>query len=284
LSTVIAAHELSGIGRCSLTAALSVLPALGHVCWPLPTAALNKQTAFPGYSYLDFTAHLPEYLEGWRGMNLAPDLIYTGFLGSEAQPALMEALIAAYPEARCVIDPVMGDGGALYPCFSENFAKAMKKLAKSAHILLPNATEFNILAGRAPDSALPESDEGLLAAAKGIGSEKLEAIVVTSAGAAPDMQNLLIDTRNDAVTKIPGRNTLVHFSGAGDLFASALCGLILNGLELAEAVRLSADFVADSVELAPQGHDPRFGAPYEKILASFALNSMKGADDHARQG
>jgi pyridoxine kinase len=271
LSTVLAAHDLSGVGRCSLTAALSVLPAWGHVCWPLPTAVLNKQTAFPGYSFLDFTAQIPEYLEGWRGLELAPALIYTGFLGGESQPAIIEALIAAYPAAKCVIDPVMGDGGSLYPCFSEEFAAAMKKLAKSAHILLPNVTEFNILAGRDPASAMPEN---VLAAARAIGSEKLEAIVVTSAGTASDLHNLLIDMRGNAVIKIPSRNTLVHFSGAGDLFASALCGLILNGCEFKEAVRLSADFVADSVELAPQNHDPRFGAPYEKILASFAFSAM----------
>jgi pyridoxine kinase len=258
---------------------LSVLPALGHVCWPLPTAVLNKQTAFPGDSFLDLTSHIPEYLEGWRGLGMAPALIYTGFLGSGAQPALMEALAAAYPEAKCVVDPVMGDGGALYPCFDETFAAAMARLAKSAHILLPNVTEFNILAGRDPASALPED---VLAAAKAIGSEKLEAIIVTSAGTAADMHNLLIDLQNGAVTKVPGRNTLVHFSGAGDLFASALCGLILNGLGLAEAVRLSADFVADSVALSPNGHDPRLGAPYEKILARFALNAMTGGVAHER--
>jgi pyridoxine kinase len=231
---------------------------------------LNKQTAFPGYSFLDLTANIPEYLAGWRDLALDPALIYTGFLGGEDQPALIGELIAAYPAAKCVIDPVMGDGGALYPCFSGKFAAEMAKLAKSAHILLPNITEFNILAGRSPALALPEN---VLAAARAIGSEKLEAIVVTSAGTPPDMYNLLIDTQKGDVIKIPSRNTLVHFSGAGDLFASALCGLILNGLDIAEAVRLSADFVADSVELAPPGFDPRFGAPYEKILASFAMKA-----------
>jgi pyridoxine kinase len=164
----------------------------------------------------------------------------------------------------------MGDNGALYPCFSEKYAAAMAKLARVAHILLPNVTEFNILAGRNPALDLPEN---ILAAAKEIGSEKLEAIVVTSAGATSNMHNLLIEPQKDAVTKIPSRNTLVHFSGAGDLFASALCGLILNGCDIAEAVRLSADFVADSVQLAPPGHDPRFGAPYEKVLASFAVKA-----------
>ena len=37
-------NDLSGLGRCSLTAAISVLSAMGIQACPLPTAILSSQT------------------------------------------------------------------------------------------------------------------------------------------------------------------------------------------------------------------------------------------------
>ena len=44
---VAAVHDMSGLGRCSLTVALPVLSAMGAQCCPLPTAVLSAHTAFP---------------------------------------------------------------------------------------------------------------------------------------------------------------------------------------------------------------------------------------------
>lgn len=40
-------NDLSGLGRCSLTAAISVLSAMGIQACPLPTAILSSQTEYP---------------------------------------------------------------------------------------------------------------------------------------------------------------------------------------------------------------------------------------------
>ena len=48
-------HDLSGFGRCSLTAAIPVVSALGIQACPLPTAVLSAQTGFNSYFYDDYT-------------------------------------------------------------------------------------------------------------------------------------------------------------------------------------------------------------------------------------
>ena len=48
-------NDLSGLGRCSLTAAISVLSAMGIQACPLPTAILSSQTEYPSYYCYDFT-------------------------------------------------------------------------------------------------------------------------------------------------------------------------------------------------------------------------------------
>ena len=42
-------NDLSGFGRCSLTAAISVISAMGVQPCPLPTAILTAQTGYPDY-------------------------------------------------------------------------------------------------------------------------------------------------------------------------------------------------------------------------------------------
>ena len=52
-------NDLSGFGKCSLTAAIPVLSALGVQCCPLPSAVLTNQTGYPHYHYTDLSDMLP---------------------------------------------------------------------------------------------------------------------------------------------------------------------------------------------------------------------------------
>ena len=52
LKKVAAINDLSGIGKCSLSAALPILSALKVQCCPLPTAILSSQTGFDEYTFL----------------------------------------------------------------------------------------------------------------------------------------------------------------------------------------------------------------------------------------
>lgn len=270
MAVIAAAHDLSGVGRCSLTTALAVLPALGHVCYPLPTAILSQQTGFPSYSFLDLTGHMPEYLNGWRAMGISPDMIYTGFLGNAKQAELLLGFIAEHPGASVVVDPVMGDRGELYPCFDESFAAGMRSLAASAHILLPNITEFNLLARLPPSRPLPESETEILELAREFGGPNLEYVVVTSARRGC---NLLLDMAAEKVTAMDFRDNGTAYSGTGDLFASALCGLLLDEIPVADAAKLAAGFVADAAHATPPDTDTRMGAEFEPLLRQFAATA-----------
>ena len=48
-------HDLSGLGKCSLTAAIPVISVMGMQACPLPTAVLSAQTGFQNYFCEDFT-------------------------------------------------------------------------------------------------------------------------------------------------------------------------------------------------------------------------------------
>ena len=48
-------NDLSGFGKCSLTAAIPVLSALGVQCCPLPSAVLTNQTGYEHFRSTDLT-------------------------------------------------------------------------------------------------------------------------------------------------------------------------------------------------------------------------------------
>lgn len=272
MATIIAAHDISGVGRCSLATALGVLPAFGHNCYPLPTAVLSQQTGFKGYVYRDMTESLPAFIEAWDSLDLKPDMIYTGFLGNGRQAKMLVELTRRYSGALVVVDPVMGDNGRIYSCYDDKFAEDMRELANHADILLPNTTEFNLLCGRSPAHSFPESDSGLLSLSLQLarGSPKLKYIVITGVNSPDGMCNVLLDVEKSGILRIPCRHSGASYSGSGDLFASILCSLIQNGRDIADAIKISADFVSSAVDTMPKDADTRYGICYEPLLANFA--------------
>ena len=78
-------NDLSGLGKCSLTAAIPVISVMGVQACPLPTAVLSNQTGYESYFCEDFTEHMEPYMEQWKKRGFFPDGIYTGFLSDDKQ-------------------------------------------------------------------------------------------------------------------------------------------------------------------------------------------------------
>ena len=81
---VLAIHDISCVGRCSLTVALPIISATGVECSVIPTAVLSTHTGgFTGYTYRDMTEDIVPIVDRWMTLGLGFDAIYTGFLGSK---------------------------------------------------------------------------------------------------------------------------------------------------------------------------------------------------------
>lgn len=87
--------------------------------------------------------------------------IATGYLGSIHQIDLVEDFLRRFdrPETIVLVDPVMGDYGALYPTYSQELAENVGRLLPYADILTPNLTEACILTGT---DYRPDPDENEL--------------------------------------------------------------------------------------------------------------------------
>lgn len=80
---VLAIHDISCVGKCSLTVAIPIISSVGIECSVLPTAILSTHTGgFVGYTYKDLTDDIIPISSHWRALGIKFDAIYTGFTGS----------------------------------------------------------------------------------------------------------------------------------------------------------------------------------------------------------
>lgn len=259
-------QDFSCIGSCSQTIALPVLSAMGVECAALPTALLSAHTAFDGFVSLDLTPQLPAIIAHWRAMHLRFDAVYTGYLASAEQVGLVGALLDGMDErpALTLIDPVMGDNGALYAGFSDAFPQAMRALCGRADVLTPNVTEACLLTGTAYSPVQDEAQTRRL----------LERLLELGCRAAV-LTGLRVDgDMAVAALQRDGTGTLVRtsyipevFHGTGDLFASTCAGALVQGAPLERAVRLAADYVALTLRRTVQAPDRRwYGVNFQETL------------------
>ena len=78
-------NDLSGFGKCSLTAAIPVISVMGIQACPLPTAILSAQTGFEKYYCDDYTDKMDYFTDYWKQMDVSFDGIYSGYLASPGQ-------------------------------------------------------------------------------------------------------------------------------------------------------------------------------------------------------
>ena len=269
---VAAIHDLSGLGRCSLTVAMPVLSVMGCQCAPLPTAVLSSQTGgVTGYTFLDMTDQMAPIAAHWKAVDARFDAVYTGFLGSEQQIGLVESFFDDFAgkDTLVLVDPVMGDDGAAYDTYGEGLITGMRHLADRADIITPNFTEAAFLLGL-PGDALKTGAVSPEEAVRRLSMEGRRSVVLTGYRRGVNTGSLCLDAADGTITVTEIPCVELSFPGTGDLFASVLCGGLMQGRGLAESAALAENFVHDCIVRTAERGLPRFhGVDFEPLLGKL---------------
>lgn len=269
-------NDLSGFGRCSLTAALPVLAVMGVQPCPLPTAVLSAQTGYPSYYCDDFTDRMGYICDEWKKMNIRFDGIYTGFVASEQQIMNIFAFLDIFQkeDTFLLVDPVMGDDGEVYKMFTPGLCQLMKELVRRADIITPNLTELCLLSDTSYEevTGIKEFEEQLTVIgrmADAILDQGVETVIVTGLHYEEDgirkMGNLAVNSKEKVLT---GDEKLgCSYSGTGDLFASVVAGGIARGDHLKDIIMEAGGFLSEAIkDSAKEGIPGPDGVNYEKFL------------------
>lgn len=245
-------NDISGYGRCSVTVALPILSAMRIQCGVLPTAILSNQTEYPEYSIVDFTPYMREYIAKWQQLSFSFDGIYTGFLGSARQLAIIKELFTQFSFSKRIIDPVMGDHGIRYDSYTPAMCNAMKELVTHATLTTPNVTELCLLTDTPYH---PDFTEGEIAdMCRTLSRFGVSQIVVTGIEAGTQIGNAIYEAGHFEVL-YRDRIDPVR-PGTGDVFASILAGCSLHNIPLREAVCHAADFIILCLQTSAKMHIP----------------------------
>lgn len=266
---VLAIHDLSCVGRCSLTVALPVLSAAGLHVSVLPTALLSTHTGeFTGYTNLDLTQEMAKIYAHFQTLPLRFDGLYSGFLGSWEQLALVEDVFAHYRRADTLllVDPVMADHGKLYATYTETLARDMGRLCRQADVIVPNLTEAAILleASYREQPSFPQVEAMLRALHKRYDCRQA---VITGILRDGLLGAAAYDAQRDCVF-FHGQPPMEHvFYGTGDVLASALLAGLMRGRSLSQATTLAVDFTYQSMlHTLDNGLPLRYGVAFEQAL------------------
>jgi pyridoxine kinase len=232
-------------------AAAFCLRRLGVEAWQIDTVALSNH---PGYGARTGrvvpAAELQALVDGVaaRGVPAQCAGLLAGYLGAadQAEPAAraIAAVRAARPDARVVLDPILGDTGPGLYVGAAVAAAVAETLLPRADVVTPNAFELGWLADR------PVSDaDQALAAARVLLARGPGLVVATSVPAGPARLAMLAVTPAAAwQVTVPRLDFPVPPNGAGDALAGILTAQLLRGAGPAAALQHAANAIHGVLE------------------------------------
>ncbi len=273
---IVTVQDISCLGKCSLTVALPILSAMDTEACVIPTAVLSTHTGgFSGYTFRDLTDDIAPIVEHWKKENFRFDAIYTGYLGSAEQCRLMCELFDAFrtEDNLIFVDPAMADNGKLYAGFPADFPAEMRKVCAKADIIDPNLTEACLMLGEEFPGKTGYTEEWVKEILKKLCAMGCRKAILTGVIFGDKQGAMAYDSQTDTYASYFSENLPVAFHGTGDVFSSALCGALVRGQEMEQALKTAVDFTVDAIKISAADPDlPRYGVRFEAALPGLINN------------
>lgn len=258
-------QDISCVGQCSLTVALPIISACGVECAILPSSVLSNHTAgFSGWTFRDLTDEMPNILAQWKKERVDFDAFYTGYVSKTQIPHILDIMQeTARPGALRIVDPVMGDGGKLYPGFDDDFPQEMCRLCNGADVIMPNLTEAALLLGEEYRTEYEQAYiEQTVKRLHALGAKN---VVLTGVSLEPNKLGVACYDGNEILYYFTDRLD-VSMHGTGDCYASSFAGALMRGHSILESASIAADFVVETIRQSMGDPSHWYGVKFEKVL------------------
>ena len=274
----LAIHDISCVGRCSLTVALPILSAAGVNTSVIPTALLSTHTGeFTGYTHLDLSDQLLPIAKHLSTLGLHFDAFYSGYLASAGQVNIILEIVDMLCDdhTRIFVDPAFADHRKLYTNMDTSMPSQMRRLCTRAHTIIPNFTEASFLLGK-PYLAGGYDDAYVQSLAAELALLGPQSVVITDVRVRDGQTGVAVYQKETRAFKLfYGQKFDGIFYGTGDAFASFLIACMLGGLPLEKAARTALDCTHEAIRLTLEGGEPlRYGVQFERVLPQL-IDALK---------
>ncbi len=279
MKRILTIQDISCLGKCSITVALPVLSAMGVETVILPTAVLSTHTMFKNFTVKDLSDQLIPITEHWKSEGVTFDAIYTGYLGSAEEIEIAKRIFREFGTDDNVIfvDPVMADNGRLYPAFDESYAAQNATLCGAADVIVPNITEACFMTGTEYREEYDEAYiKGLLQKLSALGAKLT---VVTGVSLSAGKTGVMgYDAKTGEYFTYQNDRVDASYHGTGDIFSSVCVGALMRGVGAREAMKLAADYTADTIRATLQNpKKPWYGVDFEATIPQLVDAVSKAA-------
>ena len=274
-----AIHDLSGVGRCSLTVIMPVLSVMGIEVCPVPTAILSTHTGgFGEVEMRDLTDYIIPALNHYKRLGMKFDCVYSGFLADPEQVDHCLEFFRAFPDSFKVVDPVMADNGKLYPAFDEAYAKENAKLCAKADLIVPNLTEASFLTGMPYQTKYDR--QYILDMLEALAKLGPKYVALTGVSFEEGKIGVMgLDTETGEYFEYYTDHVPVSYHGTGDIFSSVVVGALTRGLRLKEAFRIACDYTKDTIAYTFRTKGANtYGVDFEVTLPELIKQMENGTD------
>lgn len=266
---VLAIHDLCSFGRCSLTAVVPVISAMGFQVCPLPTTLSSNNITYPTCYSSDVLSDTRLFMEKWEEIGCSYQAIYSGFLSDFQQMQIVWEAIRRFSDENTlvVIDPVMSFAGRPLPVYSQDMIEKMRTLIRKATVITPTLIEACMLTGTPVVPSFP-SLKDVLRLCHQLSSLGPRYVVITRIPASDiKIKNVSFDGTTHTYDECQIYRVRKQVDGLSDLFASVLTGALLRNHSIHMAMRLSLDFLSYALDYTRQaGSDAREGIQIEPCL------------------
>lgn len=278
LKRAAAINDISGVGRCSLTAAIPILSAMSVQVCPVPTAVLTNQTGFDSYYMDDYTDKIDNYTDEWKKLGLTFDAVCTGFLSTPKQVDAIKRFVNEFKtdDTLLLVDPVMADNGMIYGTYSEELCRKLTQFAFTADVVTPNLTEACILANADYNEYLKYIESGgfesrIFGLAREISEKGPKAVVITGVEATENKERFIysfsFDSTDNSESVVKNKAFGNGYSGTGDIASSIICGELLRNKSLSAALESACGFLEKAAQRTFENSgDRNEGVEFEPLL------------------
>ncbi|MEF9938714.1 MAG: pyridoxamine kinase [Clostridium sp.] len=241
-------NDISGYGRCALTAAIPVISALKVQCCPVLTAILSNHAGYSSCFFDDYTDQMIPYIDEWKKHDFKFDGIMTGFMASYEQVKIVTDFIHHFKsdKTQLLVDPVMGDHGVPYRVCSAQLCDGFRELIPYADVITPNLTEGCLLTDT-PYKETGWSKRKLTDLTYKLLLMGAGAVVLTGVVKGNLIINVIHERGKEPIFQTAHYVDAPHH-GTGDVFSAVIGASLVKGVPLEEAVRRAAAFTRKCVE------------------------------------
>lgn len=243
---ILLVSDFVGVGKVALSAMIPILSTMEARLNYLPTALVSNNFGYGEAVVKDLTDYMKDSKEMWDKHDFNFDLIATGIMLNVDQVAIVRDIIDKHDKKPfVVVDPIMGDGGQVYPGLSKDMVKAYREMIGLADLLVPNFTELSLLLEEDYPEKIDEATiENWLHRLMDMGAKR---VAITSVNLDGDHYVYGFD-EDQKIFRVSYRHIPIMMGGTGDVFSSLLIGKLQRKSSLKEAIEYATKILSDIIE------------------------------------